>query len=483
MPPLRHYENLAYLDDELADDVRPPSDASDDSDDLQFMGSAPATNAHSRTSSIEPHRTEDPLRGARRRFFELPANFRPAEPTPRLRIPDAPPIPRGGGGPAEPAGAGRAVLRLGGRRLPLPDVDDVGAPGASADTPIDVDDSSDEDNVVLAGPRPTLAPHEFREHMAALDRSLDRAARFERRAQRRHEEDRRMAENAADRLNRHVRSPQPETGPAAPGINRPGWGGGGAVLGHGNTRYHFWPNRLPEVRYRDQNGNVHIRELVDPGSGGELDPLPRQLERLIGPMRGNAEIVRNLLNGAFHLGIGGAGPAGGMGVQDILNGIKPEKVPTAAEGFTRTWDAEDFAKEIEDKERHGAVVELDERGHIVPNKRKPRGQMYLACCACPEPLRIGSANMSPEDRVWSLRCGHVLDQRCYKKYSEPVCLLDGSPERKRRRTGRVTRSSTAPKARHEWVCPVKGCGRQHVSVREDEGWVAQDGLGGMQLYV
>lgn len=224
---------------------------------------------------------------------------------------------------------------------------------------------------------------------------------------------------------------------------------------------------------------------MDPATGQEPFPLPPGLDRLFSGIRGSPAILRNLLNGAFHLGIGGAGPAGQLDAKVILDTVKPETPPLAADGFARTWDAEDLAKEIEEKEKRAVVVELDERGRIVPNKRKPRGQVYLACCACPEPLRLGSDNRSPEDRVWALRCGHVLDQRCYMLYSAPAAdlpMLD-EPSPKRRRSGRATRSTRAAKKQHGWACPVKGCGCEHVSVLEDEAWRPMEGLGGVQLYV
>jgi hypothetical protein len=193
-----------------------------------------------------------------------------------------------------------------------------------------------------------------------------------------------------------------------------------------------------------------------------------------------------LLNGVFHLGVGGiAGPAGQQDAKSILDSVRPETPPAAADGFARTWDAEDLTKELEEKEKRAVVVELDERGRIVPDKRKPRGQVYLACCACPEPLRIDNATRSPDDRVWALRCGHLLDQRCYKEYSQPaeeLPVLDG-PAPKRRRSARATRSTRAAKKQHEWTCPVVGCGHEHVSVMVDDAWTPMEGLGGVQLYV
>ncbi|KLT40097.1 hypothetical protein CC85DRAFT_164715 [Cutaneotrichosporon oleaginosum] len=282
-----------------------------------------------------------------------------------------------------------------------------------------------------------------------------------------------MAENPPARHDRDVRAAVPEAGPAE-AHNRLG----GAAIRRGNAQYIFRPNQPPEVRYPERDGG---RPRGD--EEGAL-PLPPGLDRLFGGMRRNPAIIRNLLTGAFYLG--GAGPALQLDAKAILETVKAETPAASADGFTHTWDPEDLAKEVEEKEKRAVVVELDERGRIVPDKRKQRGQVYLACCACPEPLRVGSANRSPDDRVWALRCGHVLDQRCYKLFSEPagappIPVLDAPPA-KRRRSGRTTRAR-AGKVQHQWACPVKGCGFTHVSEMVDDVWAPLEGLGGMQLYV
>lgn len=178
-----------------------------------------------------------------------------------------------------------------------------------------------------------------------------------------------------------------------------------------------------------------------------------------------------------------AGPARPMDAKAILDTVKPEITLPAREGFTHEWDPESLAKELEEKERRRVVVELDERGRVVPEKRKARrGQPYLACSACPEPLRLSSANRSPADRIWALRCGHLLDQRCITHYAEPDELpLDAPSPLKRRRSGR-TRTRAVNK-QHTWMCPVSGCGHEHVSVYVNEAWTPMEGLGGVQVYM
>jgi hypothetical protein len=150
-----------WMDDEL--------DASDD-DDLLFMGSTPATNNSSRAPSLEPNpgnAVAGPAHVPQRRgrhFFDVPENFRPRAAEPPARIPNAPPIPRGG--PAdEPAPVMRRALPFLGPRA------DENTPGASAHNPISLDSSDEEDApeqpgpAAAAGARRVMSPNEFRNHM------------------------------------------------------------------------------------------------------------------------------------------------------------------------------------------------------------------------------------------------------------------------------------------------------------------------------
>lgn len=314
-------------------------------------------------------------------------------------------------------------------------------------------------------------------------------------------------EQEADRLDRQIRSPPP----AAPAAEPRGHGFGGAVFRRGPAVVRYRPDQPVEYRHINRDGEAEVVEdlpprRVQPRRGAaqaaaardpnhpDYDPAQAQARpgnfiRIFPdiPLRGFAI---NQFVDAFGL-FNAAGPARAMDAKSILDTVKPEVLPAANNEFTRTWDADDLAKELEEKEKRGVVVELDERGVVVPERRKVRGQPYLACCACPEPLRVSSADRTPDDRVWALRCGHVLDQRCFKHYAEPeggdvesLPVLD-EPSPKRRKSGRSTRAKAtrASKKEHVWNCPVSGCAREHVSVMVNEAWVPMENLGGVQVYV
>lgn len=331
-----------------------------------------------------------------------------------------------------------------------------------------------------------------------LDAALDRVSRFERQARFQAEVQARI-----DELDRQIRSPPPP-GPAEP---RPY---GGAVFRRGPALVRFRPDRPAEFRRINREGEAEVVDDLPPrrvqprraaaGAAAALDPnhpdhdpalIQAQREPLMRilpdvPLRGFVNQFVNAI-GLFNAG----GPARAMDAKSILDTVKPEVPPAANDGFTRTWDADDLTKEAEEKEKRGVVIELDERGIVVPEKRKVRGQPYLACCACPEPLRVSSADRTPDDRVWALRCGHVLDQRCFKHYAEPEAgeaeslpVLDEPPP-KRRKSARSTRAKAtrASKKEYVWACPVSGCAHEHVSVMVNDAWMPMENLGGVQVYV
>ncbi|KAG8725363.1 hypothetical protein FRC09_001167 [Ceratobasidium sp. 395] len=150
-------------------------------------------------------------------------------------------------------------------------------------------------------------------------------------------------------------------------------------------------------------------------------------------------------------------------------------------------------------------------------------QTVLVCAGCRRPLRMGG------DRLWALRCGHMIDSRCYRQLGErpivpediPVLVPDPEPEpvattttstststsgrgKKKRRGGgggksRAKGKTTAPVAAPppapvpyvaetiEWTCPVFKCGRVHWSERVVTGgtsaWQPMKDTGAVGVFV
>ncbi|KAG8718530.1 hypothetical protein FRC08_005086 [Ceratobasidium sp. 394] len=134
------------------------------------------------------------------------------------------------------------------------------------------------------------------------------------------------------------------------------------------------------------------------------------------------------------------------------------------------------------------VIEILEPGAEADTTRENKVRTVLVCVSCRRPLRMDGV-------LWALRCGHMIDSRCYPKLAErPVPegtpMLDAEPSaaeatiRRRRlptaggwgEKGKGKGKAAAPPVPHvaktvEWACPVAMCGRTHWS----ELRVANDG--------
>jgi len=157
----------------------------------------------------------------------------------------------------------------------------------------------------------------------------------------------------------------------------------------------------------------------------------------------------------------------------------------------------------------------------------------LVCANCSDLLLINAALLSNENdrRVWGLRCGHIIDEKCLNQLGQPRQVVDDSPtasgrakakatdsgpssygdtivsenqtvleaiqennirSRLRSRPGstssirssldsppsrlprgkrrRVSNKKNKVEAEYMWSCPVPNCGRVHVSVKVDGVW-------------
>ena len=156
----------------------------------------------------------------------------------------------------------------------------------------------------------------------------------------------------------------------------------------------------------------------------------------------------------------------------------------------------------------------------------------LVCANCSDLLLINAALLSDENdrRVWGLRCGHIIDEKCLNRLGQPSQVIDDSPDfgkgkgkgtdsgpsygdtivsenqtvleaiqensirsRLRSRPGltpsskrpssldspnrlpsgkrrRVSANKKKVEAEYRWLCPVTNCGRTHVSVKVAGVW-------------
>ena len=199
--------------------------------------------------------------------------------------------------------------------------------------------------------------------------------------------------------------------------------------------------------------------------------------------------------GAGDLG-GMAGPAGDLGgendVAGIIKKVRPFTYPPPPEGFTGDFDVQSSPP----------AITVDEDGQVVQTRsNRPEAQPHLCCVYCTEPLLVSSAYDGLHDRVWALRCGHLIHQSCLDKISRPQLGHDGEEiirdgggwevlgadggGRKRPKRQKTQRAQTGKKPEvYGWNCPVVGCGRAHRSEKGREGeWSQREQDGALAVYM
>ncbi|ODN83595.1 hypothetical protein L202_01703 [Cryptococcus amylolentus CBS 6039] len=180
---------------------------------------------------------------------------------------------------------------------------------------------------------------------------------------------------------------------------------------------------------------------------------------------------------------GGAGPARAEAdIETILRSVEVPKYPPPTAGFMASFDME----EAQSKQ----AIEIDDNGVV---KKKKRKQPILVCAKCKDPLLISEAYRTPADRVWALRCGHIIDQKCLDEIQAPRSImemasvdkhpdvLDEQPA-KRRKGLRKAKEQEKPADEYTWKCPVEGCGKRHMSQDIGGSWVMVEGEGALQVY-
>jgi hypothetical protein len=194
----------------------------------------------------------------------------------------------------------------------------------------------------------------------------------------------------------------------------------------------------------------------------------------------NANAIAAAMDGVGLHGFGGQAGRAPLDIDSLTAKVNIQTHQSTKGGFVDNWDLE-----------ASRPIELDDAGDAV----KPT-PIYLRCGNCDEPLLLSSAYDSPEDRVWALRCGHMIHEGCLGRISTPTkgqtanithfgangAILDddGSARKKRKTT-----SKKVPKPSvFRWQCPVKGCGVWHASEKkvDEEKWTQTEDAGALAVY-
>lgn len=254
---------------------------------------------------------------------------------------------------------------------------------------------------------------------------------------------------------------------------------GGALMSTGNQRLHYEPVRPELVRLAGSGLALDPRLALDSDFISRLSQYGFTIEQPSGRQGVmNTPIMRPL-----------PGPGGSyMGIVPSAAALKEIKT------FTFPKPSKRFTRDFEEPE--SVTTTLDEDGRPVPSSGG--FERYLSCARCEECLRQGPGIRDPSDRIWALKCGHLIDQRCLEQLSIPKTATQRAailPPIDAIRLDRVNllrkykpRRRAAPKPKHPetfiWLCPVKDCGQDHVSAKHPgkEDWVPQEGFGPTQVY-
>ncbi|KAI0247038.1 hypothetical protein BJV78DRAFT_1157476 [Lactifluus subvellereus] len=99
-----------------------------------------------------------------------------------------------------------------------------------------------------------------------------------------------------------------------------------------------------------------------------------------------------------------------------------------APGFTHNFESPSPVSVIDVDEEPGPSTKAT--GSFSSNKNN-ENLNTLVCARCLDPLVLGGSNMSEDERIrrrlWSLRCGHMLDGKCITELMKPQSASDPKP--------------------------------------------------------
>ena len=310
-----------------------------------------------------------------------------------------------------------------------------------------------------------------------------------------------------ERYNDENPPPPDSPPPAQPPAPRGRIGLGGAVLRRGGQQIIYQPPtgpppapaRPPPAR-RHRNGypppdeylpqyEQRMRERIDrvrrareaqhAGHPGMIEGILENLMR-DDPDRERMEALLNRLR-PIHANAYNPAARAQFEEPSVITARQPFPVPLdIPEGFTSDFELND-------------TIEIDQPRHA---------KRYMACIRCGDPLFLNDGQKSQADRVWGLRCGHLLDQKCLFEISGPQeekdrlnilrpppggldILGDEGKVIKKARGGKRKggRKTVNEPVEYDWKCPVASCGWKHVSVLKEAEWTQDEEEGAVQLYV
>lgn len=296
----------------------------------------------------------------------------------------------------------------------------------------------------------------------------------------------------------YLPQPPPPGDPPPPPPPRARIGLGGAVLRRGNQQINYGaalparraepypPADMPQFEARLQERVDRVNRAREAQLAGHPGMIADIVQNLMNGGDPNGERMEALLNRLRPAGVGrfipGLHPGAGQALEDPSVIIERIPMPVALdlpEGYTSNFDLND-------------TIEIDQPKHA---------KLFMACTKCGDPLYINDGQKSQNERVWGLRCGHLIDQKCLLEISAPqveddrmniirpppggldILGEEGGKVKKGRYKRKANKRTTNEPVEYEWKCPVKSCGWGHVSVLKEAEWKQDEEEGAVQLYV
>jgi hypothetical protein len=222
--------------------------------------------------------------------------------------------------------------------------------------------------------------------------------------------------------------------------------------------------------------------------GGRAGGLAELYGRMLGGLGGRLPPGLEGLNMPGLMGLEGHIAQGDP--QQIITQVTRPAVRHAEDGYTVDFDVND-----------NETIEIDQTFTEAEISKR-----YIACVNCYHPLHLSSGQKSPAERVWALRCGHLIDQECLELVAAPQVSEDrdninrpppaglevlgqdegqatGTKGRKAKKPRNSKSKKTAAKpVEYVWYCPAKGCGKKHLSMLKDAEWKQDELEGAVQAY-
>lgn len=194
------------------------------------------------------------------------------------------------------------------------------------------------------------------------------------------------------------------------------------------------PGAAARARQMANEANADGQQQQGAGAAATVFGAARPWAAPGGRLFGVQDLARNLVGNLFDMmgpfmGDGGGympfyGAPGGrqpMSIEEAWAGVQLHSNAKPAKNFTFDFERtiEPVREYIDVDQSDGKIVapsHLQTKPSVIVQDDK---QPTLICCGCSSPLRLSQGQLSTDDRLFALACGHLIDQRCLNELKKP----------------------------------------------------------------